>query len=104
MYSWMFEVDAQGNFVRSPTSDTVGFCVDHSKYQYDSNGDGIIGTGDAVWPLCSSLPDGPGSGSALGAADFGCVDSAHAGLPFAGTPTYPKLGLGLRLPFHLSVK
>jgi hypothetical protein len=81
MFSWLFEIDAMGTFVRSPTSDTVGFCVDHSKYRYDSNGDGVLNGSDAFWPLCSSLPDGGGSGSA---GDFGCVDTTHAGVTFTG--------------------
>jgi hypothetical protein len=80
MYSWLFEIDEQNNFVRSPTSDTVGFCIDHSKYKYDSNGDGLTNGSDANWPLCSSLLDGSGSGGDVRAADFGCVDTAHAGL------------------------
>jgi hypothetical protein len=81
MFSWLFEIDAMGTFVRSPTSDTVGFCVDHSKYRYDSNGDGVLNGSDAFWPLCSSLPDGGGSGSA---GEFGCVDTTHAGVTFTG--------------------
>jgi len=74
-FIWSFEIDDQGNFLRSPTSDTVGFCFDHSKYQYDSNNDG---TADTNLPACSTLPDGFGSGSAFGAADIGCVDTSHA--------------------------
>ncbi|MDB4952463.1 MAG: hypothetical protein JWO36_32 [Myxococcales bacterium] len=82
MFSWLFEIDAMGNFVRSPTSDTVGFCLDHSKYQYDTNNDMVP---DTNWPLCSSLRDGMGSGgSNVAAADFGCVNTMHAGLPFSG--------------------
>lgn len=80
-YSWWFERYQQGAaFVRSPTSNTVGLCVDHATHRYDSNHDGIVDGNDATWPACASLPDGAGSGSALGAADFGCVDTMHAGL------------------------
>jgi hypothetical protein len=78
-YSWLFERGPSG-YVLSPTSDTVGFCIDHSKWRYDSNGDGTIDTNDATWPACATLPDGFGSGGSPGAADFGCVDSTHAGL------------------------
>ncbi|MDB4952464.1 MAG: hypothetical protein JWO36_33 [Myxococcales bacterium] len=81
LFSWWFEVDAMNNFVRSPTSDTVGFCVDHTKYQYASVPGG---TPDTNWPICAQLPDGNGSGSAIGAADFGCVNTMHAMLPFNG--------------------
>jgi hypothetical protein len=76
-YIWSFELDDQDNFLRSPTSDTLGFCFDHSKYLYDSNGDNM---GDTPSPPCASLPDGFGSGSALGAGDLGCVDTTHVQL------------------------
>jgi hypothetical protein len=81
LFSWLFELDDQNNLLRSPTSDTVGFCVDHSKYLYDSNGDG---SADAPVPACATLPDGFGSGGTLGAADVGCVDTTHAMLPLQG--------------------
>ena len=84
MFSWLFEIDTTGKLIRSPTSDTVGFCVDHKLYKYDSNGDGMLNTMDDPWPLCTSLPDGQGSGAVNGAADFGCVDTKHAGIPFTG--------------------
>ena len=78
MYSWLFEVGSHG-LVRSPTSDTVGFCVDHSKYFYDPNG----GTNYTTpWPKCDTLAN-PGFGSNAanpGAADFGCVSTSVAGL------------------------
>lgn len=86
VYSWAFEIDIVGNFLRSPTSDTVGFCVDHSKYLYDSDGDTVP---DTPYPPCTTLPDGFGSGSALGAGDLGCVDSTH--VQFA-TGKQPPLG------------
>ena len=91
MFSWRFEVDPNGQFVRSATSDTVGFCVDHSQYLYDSNGDGMIDSYDQPWPLCSSLADGSA------AAQFGCVDTMHAGLAFGGKASLPDLPL--RLPY-----
>jgi hypothetical protein len=76
-FLWSLEIDTQGHFLRSPTSDTVGFCFDHSKYLYDSNADGMA---DTPYPPCASLPDGFGSGSALGAGDLGCVDTTHVQL------------------------
>jgi len=81
-YLWIREVDVDGAFLRSPTSDAVGVCVDHSKYRYDSNSDGIP---DTALPPCAALSDGFGSGSDradpltyFGAADLGCVDSTRA--------------------------
>ena len=81
-YIWSFEIDDQGNFLRSPTSDTMGFCFDHGKYQYDSNNDNMP---DMPLPNCGSLADGFGSGSNpampltyFGAADLGCVETSHA--------------------------
>jgi hypothetical protein len=47
-------------FVENPTngldpfSNTLGFCIDYTKYQYDSNGDGVP---DAVYPSCTTLSD-----------------------------------------------
>lgn len=94
MFSWLFEVDPDTDMlVRSATSDTLGFCIDHSKYKYDSNNDGIIDSTDANWPLCSSLPLTAASGPQAG--DFGCVDSITAGF-FLGKPHYHSL----RLPYH----
>jgi hypothetical protein len=81
-YIWSFEIDDQGNFLRSATSDTIGFCFDHGKYQYDSNNDNMP---DMPLPNCGMLQDGFGSGSNpampltyFGAADLGCVDTTHA--------------------------
>jgi len=58
MYSWVFELDA-GNHVPSPTSNTVGFCIDHSRYNM---------------PSCDTLPLGS-------AAMYGCVSTTLAGVP-----------------------
>ncbi len=77
-YLWSFEIDQQGSYLPSPTSNTVGFCFDHSKYLYDTNSDNVP---DTVLPACASLPDGfGGSGRYDGAADLGCVDTTHANL------------------------
>ncbi|HEY5925315.1 MAG TPA: hypothetical protein VIV11_26710 [Kofleriaceae bacterium] len=75
-FIWSFEIDDQGNFLRSPSSDTLGFCFDHSKYLYDSDADNVP---DTPYPACSTLADGFGSG-VFGAADLGCVDTTHAQL------------------------
>ena len=80
MYSWRFELDGS-NFIPSSTSNTVGFCIDHSRYRYDSNGDGMIDTGDATWPDCTMLP----LVGSPNAADFGCI--AHVlGAPLPARP------------------
>ncbi len=69
VYSWVFEVDALGNYTPSPTGDSIGFCIDHSKYTY-MDGDGS----DAVWPRCDTLPIGSG----FDAVYFGCVSTTTA--------------------------
>jgi hypothetical protein len=76
-YMWSFEIDNQGVFLRSATSDAVGFCFDHAKYLYDSNNDNMA---DTPLPACATLADGFGSGTTFGAADLGCVDTTHAQL------------------------
>jgi hypothetical protein len=83
-YMWSFEIDDQGNYLPSATSNSVGFCFDHGKYQYDSDGDNIA---DKDLPACGLLKNGFGSGTNpadpltyFGAADLGCVDTAMAGL------------------------
>jgi hypothetical protein len=73
MYEWLFELGSAG-LVRASTSDTVGYCVNHSKYKYDPAG----GTNYTTpWDKCDTLTN-PTFGSAAatpGAADFGCVDT-----------------------------
>jgi hypothetical protein len=77
-YLWSFEIDQQGSYLPSPTSNAVGFCFDHSKYLYDTNSDNVP---DTVLPACASLPDGFATSSPYdGAADLGCVDTTHANL------------------------
>ncbi len=87
-YSWGFENDSNGNYVPSPTSNTVGYCIDHSSYRYDSNNNGMIDGSDAVWPRCDTLPIG---GSGYDATYFGCVSTttatAHRDPPGARAPT-----------------
>jgi hypothetical protein len=81
-YLWRYEIDQNTNtFLPSQWSDKVGFCFDHTKYQYDSDGDDMP---DLVFPPCYALQDGFGSGSDpavpneyFGAADLGCVDTTH---------------------------
>ena len=85
---WLFEVDPSSGLINhSPYSDTVGLCMDHSKYQYDSNGDGQP---DTFMPPCSTLPTGYGTPTTPGAAMFGCEDSTHA--MFTGKlPSFPNV-------------
>jgi hypothetical protein len=83
-----------GTLVRSPYSDTVGFCFDHSKFQYDSNGDDVP---DTTVPPCSSLPTGISQDPMMPhAADWGCEDTAHAGLFTGKLRRIPDL----RIPGH----
>jgi hypothetical protein len=112
-FLWDYEWDRMTlpqsmTFVRSPFSDTVGFCDDHAAFKYASQpGSGVY---DTTIPGCDqvTLPGfgdhavhPPSSGTTcpnnaatccqttngcLGAADFGCVDSSTAGLPFGGKP------------------
>ena len=107
-YSWLFEIDSASNMlVGSPTSDTVGFCVDHSQYKYDPTGGSNNTT---TWPRCDYIGLGSqgfnvGAGG-IDAAGFGCVDTATAraagDLMFSGKsrPTRPQL----RVPYHATAK
>ena len=81
-FLWLSEIDADGNFLRSQYSDTVGFCYNHNAYKYNADGDPNTGIGgfETELPPCDTLPDGVVAGSGFGAAELGCVDSMHAGL------------------------
>lgn len=69
-YSWIFERDAMGRYIPSPTSNAVGFCVDHAKYTY--------GPTMAVWPDCKNVGLGAAVPSGFDAAFFGCVSTTTA--------------------------
>ncbi|HEY5925318.1 MAG TPA: hypothetical protein VIV11_26725, partial [Kofleriaceae bacterium] len=106
-YMWSFELDDMGNFLRSPTSDTLGFCFDHSKYLYDSDGNN---TPDMPYPQCAQLQNGFGSGTNpadpltfFGAGDLGCVSTANVGLFTGKTLPPPKALAGLR-PVYNAVR
>jgi len=94
-FEWSLEVDRMtGTFLRSPTSDTVGFCFDHAAFVYDSNNDGQFTVDDKPLPNCSELgltgthADGDLNTPATywGASDvpLGCVNTATAGVTFQG--------------------
>ena len=83
MYSWFFEIDTAGALHKSPTSDTLGICVDHTKYRYDSNNDGQITPADAVWPPCAAMPL-TATAPAIGATDLACVTTTTGGVMFTG--------------------
>lgn len=80
-YLWDEELDMDGNWLQSPTSDTVGVCFDHSKWRYDGDMDG---SDESTYPDCKDLQIfGSGSDPTVpndywGAANFGCVDSTTA--------------------------
>lgn len=74
-YSWSFEIDSDTNaWKKSPTSDTVGSCVDHTKYKYDSDGDM---TADKAFEACVTLQKN-GTDTVVGADTWGCVNSTSA--------------------------
>jgi hypothetical protein len=79
LYSWLLEIDSTSGLFTgaSLTSNTVGFCVDHSLLKYDPTGGSNATT---EWPRCDQI--GLGSGgynvSAYDAASFGCVDTTTA--------------------------
>ena len=90
-YQWSLEYDRQTmTFLRSTTSDTVGFCFQHDNFVYDSNNDGQFNQDDQVLPNCADVElMGTGDPADLanplvfwGASDIalGCVDSATAGV------------------------
>ncbi len=68
VYLWYFD----------GVTDDVGVCWDHSKYRYDSNGDGTIDASDDVLPPCAALPLTTTTG--LSAVELGCVSLTTAGL------------------------
>jgi hypothetical protein len=78
MYLWVFEYDQSGMHVPSLTSDTIGVCMDHTKYRYDSNNSGGIDGSDAFWPACTSLGVGSQVNGGYDATYFGCVDTPTA--------------------------
>jgi hypothetical protein len=95
-YFWFLEVDPNTSTLdRSPYSDSLGFCLDHALYRYDSNNDG---TADAPLPACSSLPlMGTGVPPVpFGAVDLGCVDTATGGI----TRQPPRPLIDVHLPYH----
>jgi hypothetical protein len=73
-YSWLYEYDVMKNHIPSPTSDTLGYCFNHSKFSYDSNGDG---SADTPVKACKDMA----VGSAAGLDDavvWGCVSTTTA--------------------------
>jgi len=96
-FSWIFEYNGTGStFLRSPTSDTLGICLDHSKYMYDSNNDG---TPDTTWPQCTTLGIGSNVNGGHDAVEFGCVDTATA-TAHGQPPSARTVPLDVRLPYH----
>ncbi len=87
MYSWRFEVDTAGMLHMSPTSDTVGICWDHTKYMYDSNGDG---TADTTVEACTTVPLSVATGvTTSSAVELGCVKTALIPPSFDGKHRVP---------------
>jgi hypothetical protein len=90
-YEWWFDVDATGKLVKSPTMNSVGFCMNHSKYAVPTNKasttqcTSTTSTGCEAIPLCSSLPP-VGTATTWGAVDFGCVSTTTGMVPSAAPP------------------
>jgi hypothetical protein len=107
VFEWYFELDDQGAWLPSATSNTVGFCYNHSAYHYNKDGDPNTGTNGFEEPLpaCSTLKDGVGSGTTpsdpdyFGAANLGCVDTSH--VPGLGSAA---LGKATKIPAELANK
>jgi hypothetical protein len=84
-YLWVHELDGSGTYLPSTTSNTVGFCFDHSKYPYDPSGGNNPTT---PLPSCKDVQlHATGSNAAdpltyFGADDLGCVSTTTAGLMF----------------------
>jgi hypothetical protein len=100
-YSWIFERDRTGRYIPSPTSDTVGFCMDHAKYTY--------GTPEKRWPNCDEVGVGPNENMGFDAAFFGCVktDTAKAlgNPPFAASAAQREPLIDLpRTPYNPVVR
>lgn len=95
MYSWYFEIDRTNQTILpSATSNTVGLCFDHEKYQYDSNGDG---SADAPIPPCASLPNIGSAGDAIDARAIACVD-----LQTGQVVQSPAVGHAVKVPEALT--
>ena len=92
VFNWFFEIDTNNMFHTSAYDDTAGWCMDHTRYKYDSNGDGMVDATDVARPKCDTLPNkGFGTGSAVagvcdgsngcvGAGNFGCTSVSDSGL------------------------
>jgi hypothetical protein len=92
VFNWFFEIDTTNMFHTSAYDDTMGWCMDHSQYNYDSNGDGMVDANDVARPKCDTLGSaGFGTGSAvagvcngsngcIGAGAFGCTSVSDSGL------------------------
>lgn len=109
-YSWRFEVDTSGMIHPSETSDSVGFCIDHTKYTFPRDGS----ASDTTWPRCDLIglygSDGTGYNVGSNGADasyFGCVDHTLATtqgiFTFNGKKAHPP-ETSIRLPYHKEAK
>jgi hypothetical protein len=76
MYTWRFEVDMAGTLFPSPTSNTVGICYDHSKYN-----DGA--TPPVEEPACTAVPasDATPMNMTTTGVSLGCLSLTTLGLP-----------------------
>jgi hypothetical protein len=100
VHGWWFEIDDQGNFLQSATSDTIGYCYNHEVYLYDTDANNM---GDAPLPNCGNLGSGTGPGSDplmpntyWGALDLGCVPSTFIPMMADGKQRLPESAMKRR--------
>jgi hypothetical protein len=105
-YLWAEERTDTGDWLPSATSNTVGFCFDHSKYLYDPTG----GNNPTIpYPSCEQLQlhaTGTDMNDPLtyyGAVDFGCVSTTTGGIMFSGKTERRALDLP-RAPYHHAMR
>jgi hypothetical protein len=89
--AWLFETASDGMSIqKSPFSDTLGICLDHGSFHWDSNNNGMIDAADLNWGVpvpnaapnqigCINLPKTSATAGA-GADFFFCVTATTAGI------------------------
>jgi hypothetical protein len=86
---WVAEQNKMTGVVQqSRFSDSLGVCLRHSDFHFDSNKDGKIDNNDMTFPDCSTLPVVE-TASTLGARQFGCVKATTSTYPLNATPNRP---------------
>jgi hypothetical protein len=96
---WLAEQNKMTNVVQSSRfSDTLGICLRHTDFRFDSNHDGKVDGNDQTFPDCSTLAVVE-SASGMGARQFGCVKATTSMYPLnAMTRTSAGLDLLIETP------